>query len=309
VSDTFGETEEWLGVMSVRAISAFLILAVVFICLGSSPSRDMNSDVGDPDQVAAIRHDVPILLEARLSSPRQSPVIKWVVADGSRAITTWDAGEVGGLIALSLHSGKWRLVGETTRDKDGWWSPIGDSPGCRHNNSLEPSAQELVDAKFIDSGLRTSLESRLVPNVPTTPRQEPIVDCYYMDAVEVTKHYIMTFIPHYNEATRTAFSFVKLPPNDADDILSSGDSFRFGVALHDWSGQPSAKVATVDGAQLTIWPPFVIDPRYAYILNLDGVVPPVGALKATVEDNTLIFHLRRFTMRADTAAYGVVRVH
>ncbi len=299
-----------LSAAHAQAFRAFLLsLAVVFICIGSSPSMKTNSDVGDPAQLTAIRHDVPILLEARLASSRKTPVIKWVVADSSRAVAAWDAGDIGGLLAMALRSGRWRIVAESSRDNDGWWSPVGDMSLCTHNDLSEPSAQDLVNADLIDAKLLTSLEPLLLPNVPSTPRESKHVDCYYVEAFQFANGYELHFRPHYNEDTRMEFWFVEPAASGPGDLLSSGDSFHFSVRAHDWSDRPSSAIATVRDGEVSIWAPFVLDPERTYVLRIEGVVPSFGAINAAVKDNTLTFNLPQFTMRAGTVAQGVVRVN
>jgi hypothetical protein len=283
--------------------------AVVFICVGSAPKAAENSDFGDPAQVAAIRHDIPILLDERLAYTHRTPVIEWVVSDGYRAVANWDAGDIGGLIALALRAGKWRVVSEVGRDADGWWSPLGYPYGCRHNNLREPSGRELVDANLIDAGLLPSLEQRLVPNVPTTPFKDLIVDCYSTIASQTLNGYHLTFSPHYDDNTRMAFSFVESASDKPSELSSSGDSFRFRIAANDWSDRPSSATATVREGRVTIWVPFVLDAGRTYVLSLDGNAWSVAAIKATVKYNTLTFDLPRFPMRAGTIVNGVVRVN
>lgn len=266
-----------------------------------------NSDVGDPAQIASIRHDVPVLLEARLA-PSRTPVVKWVVADGSRAVAAWDAGDIGGLLAMALRSGGWRIIAESERDKDGWWSPLGDVPVCAHNNLPELSAQDLVSADLIGATSLTSLERLLVRNVPSTPREYKTVDCYYLAAFQFVNGYELYFRPHYNEDTRMEFWFAKPAASETADLSSSGGSFHFSVAAHDWSDRPSSAIAVVRDGEVSLWAPFVLNPERTYVLSMEGFAPSVGAIKATIKENTLTFNLPQFTMRAGSVAHGVVRV-
>jgi hypothetical protein len=91
----------------MRLFQAFLIgLSAAVLCLGASPTTNANSGVGGPGQIVTLRHDIPILLAARLSSSRNIPTIRWVVSDGSRAVAVWEADHIGGLFAMALRLGK-----------------------------------------------------------------------------------------------------------------------------------------------------------------------------------------------------------
>lgn len=207
---------------------------------------------------------------------------------------------------MALQSGRWRIVAESQRDKDGWWSPLGGISVCAHNNLPEPSAPELVDSNLIDARLLPSLESLLVPNVPSTPREYITVDCWYEEAFQFVNGYQLFFGPHYDEHTRMEFWFTQGASSGSGDILPSGGSLHFSVAAHDWSNRPSSSIATVRDGKVSIWAPFVIDPKRTFVLSIEGVMPSFAAINAKVSDNTLIFNLPQFTMRAGTVAHGVV---
>jgi hypothetical protein len=131
---------------------------VAFIAaLVAVPAFGLNPDDGPHDAVAAIRHDLPILLANALaaSQVRSAAVTQWVVTDGRQAVAEWRAGQHRGVVVLRFRTGRWWWLGAASSDSadDGTWSRM-RAPGtflslCEGSHRGPPSAHDLLVQGFI----------------------------------------------------------------------------------------------------------------------------------------------------------------
>lgn len=266
---------------------------LVFLAATELSSPAKADDYGPPDAVAAVRHDLPLLLAAGLDQHERSTV-DWVVTNDRVAIATWHTGQKRGLVALHFRYGVWwwRAAAATETGAQGAWTrvlvPGNDVFSCEPFSSSPPSWEDLLDLGLVDKALEGPLTARLRTMPP--PKAHPQRECY--------------FSPNYVEDTDEGFDAT------LSDVSDPADSVTLkGLPLPEYFEGPlqmettwykfslraarSKSVRFDAGSTLDVWFPFVLDSKLDYVLHLDGV-PEV---RGKFAKNVLRFVLPAFTLR------------
>jgi hypothetical protein len=280
-----------------------VLLAGAIACAGASSTRDY----GPPKAIAAVRHDLPLLLAASLKPTR--PTIDWVITDGEDAIATWHVGAVRGLVAMELKSGRWWWRAAATRNPGahGAWTrlllPGGFLGSCPTWFKAAPSVQDLLAQGFVNEHLVAILSRRLEPAKP--PGGGLLVDCRPVSgfANSMDDGYYASFL-------RNRKDHITVP------VALTGRGSTIGPSGHrlsavtyyafDFSESLFELARFRAGATLDVWFPYVLDKRVRYVLYLRNIDPEIVALPGKLENNTLHFTLPAFGLRAGTKAHGEI---
>jgi hypothetical protein len=208
------------------------------------------------DDTAAIRHDLPILVEAT------SPVtFDRIDIENGHAMAQWHVGRDHFLNLLEKRYGRWWLSGwgvSFTELQDGGrrYTPMPDtSPPF---NGDMPFAQGIPNW-MTDGGYRVELHF-----APSVPR----------DDVKLT-------------------GFATRIPTEGESLVAPGGNSYF---FHSGTVQSPQPVHVQAGTTLEVWFPFVLDPSLTYSLTIGGAgFTPIGPIDGALVDNTLHFVLPAFT--------------
>ncbi|HKU81477.1 MAG TPA: hypothetical protein VJP76_04830 [Candidatus Tumulicola sp.] len=297
---------------AARAVFLGLLAATIFL-----PESALANDRGPVAAIAAIRHDLPLLLASSLESTHLKPTVDWVVADDSNAVAAWHAGQNEGVVVLRLRSGHWwwRAAAVSTAGDVGIWTPMA-VPGnalslCYHDDELThgpPSAHQLFAEGFIDKGLAGELSTHLF----TAPSRNlvPLVLC------DPSMYYIRSYQGAY---TATLFHkedvgwqwFVldgHTPPVGYEPATQGVEAYYLFDLAVQFSQEPTAPetVAFASGSTFEVWFPFVLQGNKKYTLHLDGVSPEISALPGSLKGNVLRFVLPSFVLRTEATARGEI---
>lgn len=283
------------------------LAALLFVVAARSAAG--GSDYGPPVAVAAIRHDLPLLLAHGLGGERRS-FIDWVVADERGAVAMWHAGVIRGIVILRNYGGRWwwRAGTMTINAKVSGWTPL-QSPGdritaCGSFSPWAPSAHELLEQGFISPHLAKRLTLRLKP--PQRPKTLGFVICDYAPNYVNDEGNVYDAIFHYSsglfgEAWVLALSGGMPSPKLPNEGGSSKAYYSFDL----WS-QGDKALTFPDGSTFKIWFPYVLRSRLGYTLTVTNVSPVIRRLSGKFEDNALTFTLPWFTLPPYGAAHGEI---
>jgi hypothetical protein len=313
----------------VKALPA-AFLAAVFL----SPGNAFASDRGPAAALAAIRHDLPILLTAPLEDLKVKPTVDWVVADQRDAVAMWHGGGNRGIVVLQRRLDRWwwRGAAYSTDDMAGSWSPI-EVPGnevptadCTTHLPRPPSAQELLEDGFIDKPLAAELADR----IPTVPKPETITGrgCTgFTTLVEsVSGGYDATFSDR-EDYDATWFTWVYQAPIGSESRRIPGSNVYYSFTLsalpdesaHDmthlvhqvYSGlfpSPPPSMTFKTGSTIDVWFPYVLTGHGHYLLSIRNVTPEIREVPGALRNNVLHFVLPAFTLLRGGAAQGQIDV-
>jgi hypothetical protein len=289
-----------------RTVAGALILVLLSAFAPAAAAH--SPDVGSVVDVAAIRHDLPILMSADLNGLAKPTKVEWVVTNGHRAMASWLAQPYRGIVALVKRNDRWWWAAGSTRTPDGLWSalnyPIPDVGGCAAKLKWPPSAKEALTLGYIGKSMYPALYSRL-RTTPLPPMH--VILIHYCDGGEApdSGDYIVYFqISGGVDGIR--YPFVKRDSQQQTNLFDKNGRYDFNViAVYDPKIAPKASLT--HGAVLRLWAPFVLDESKTYVLDVSGIEPPIAGLRGSLKENILIFALPAFTLRAQSMARGTIR--
>ena len=278
-----------------------LMVWLVVLSLQLAP-RVTYADVGPGQEVRAIRHDLPIILEKSPYADGKPVLVNAVVVFGDRAV-----GEVsaGGHVAFYL----------LKRTYDRWWleNPVDHGGSKAPCSTGEDAPQQLAE-----------LATRAIPEfaTPTPAPTEPPVSDYRVGThydCEPETRALLWGAPHFingNSSYWFRFSwaishgagaptfnlFGRAPTVGESWITPNNDGYAFFSATF---ASPH-EVRADAGTMLDVWFPFVLDPSKTYSLTIAHVTPVIGPLNGTLKDNTLHFILPAFAVAPGAELMGEI---
>lgn len=279
----------------------------------ASPSRDS----GPPGAVAAIRHDLPILLADELNEwVNQKPIVDMVIADGHEAVATWRTRYLGngeqlrGLVVLRFISGRWwwRAAAATADAKGGdSWSPMkspGEMVGFCGRGFPAPSAHDLLAQGFVSSSFAKQLRTKLKP--APAPAEYLISQCDAfgggdVEDVSTAEGYYALFL--HKEVNETGLVLDGGSPKNGASTSAQDQTPLYTFTL---STTKRISVPFRAGSTLTVWFPYVLKGMVTYTLTLNGVNPEMQTLPGRLKNNVLSFTLSAFSILAGVPARGEI---
>jgi hypothetical protein len=312
------------------AVLKSALATCVAIVVQTAPA--MASDIGPSTSVAAIRHDLPLLLATPLKNLRGTPSVDWVVANDQEAVAMWHAGRNRGLIILRFDSGHWLWRGSsvsTTYMPDSW-TPV-RSPGdnfdtapCGEHLPGPPSAQKLLALGLTTAALADQLQTRLKP--VSMPKTLTYISCDFASNVlwNTSGPYGITFL-HKEEYDATWLTLIGRAPVDSESKVTLGSDLYCAfdlTTLPDDSPRniehlvhsvyqslfptPPPTFTFRRGSTIDVWFPYVLPESDQYVLSVSNVVPQLHDIPATLRDNVLHFVLPGFMLRRGAVAHGEI---
>jgi hypothetical protein len=225
-------------------------------------------DRGKPADVAAIRHDLPILL-----SLNPATTIESVDAiDGTVAYVGLHTGDEHTTIFFRKRYGRW------------WYRGV--VPVIRYDQpSPVPCATPLCVKSVIGDSLLT-----IPPPFRGDVRFETGIRSWFTD-----DYYRVTlrFAPNDSSEVAKVTDFTTRGPTEAESWIARGGNSYFFFSATVQSPQP---IHVRAGTTFDVWFPFVLDPSLTYSLTIGGAgFTPIGPIDGTLTDNTLHFVLPVFT--------------
>lgn len=295
--------------------------SVVATCVQAPPA--FASDVGPPAAVAAIRHDLPLLLAAPLEYTRLKPTIDWVVADREHAVAMWHAAKNKGIVALHLRSNQWwwRGAAVTTGGPADWTYmsiPGNEVTDCDAPFG-PPTAHGLFSEGFIDATLAGMLSSRLKQIGSGGSRAIHMIKLCAPNEQYVKSGkdpYAATFF--YKEEYYYDWWFVLsgwAPVDSHRAMTANAKPYHFVTLKADPRrpdyrprSQPTPLPTTLTfarGATFEVWFPYVLSRTTHYTLNLSGGTS-IHALSGKLKNNVLHFDLPAFSWEVSGPVYGEI---
>jgi hypothetical protein len=298
----------------VRDLGAALVFLAAFVStVNTFPAFALDSDDGPSRAVAAVRHDLPILLADSLAyyEVRAVPVIEWVVTDGRQAVAEWRADQTRGVVVLRFRSGRWWWRGAAStpidRDTDKIWTwlsvPGKDLSFCGGSKLGPPSARDLLTQGFIDKSLAARVSGRLGP----TP-QTGVVEIATCDSFgerwegNTTDGYAANFF-HPKDDLPVRFTLNGRGPADWQRPSRRDSELYYVFRL---SAQKPAAAKFTAGSTFDVWFPFVLDTKKVYRLRISHIVPDFQVAPRSTKNNVLHFVLPAFEIHEGSTALGEV---
>ncbi|MGC2128623.1 MAG: hypothetical protein WA629_00880 [Candidatus Aquilonibacter sp.] len=276
-------------------------LGALMLALAAWPLAAHADDYGPRRDVAAIRHDLPILLASRVRRDAKdqntlgaSSFIDGVVVSRQLALVQWHAGSDEAILGMTLRFGRWWIDQDTA-----WPLPLATSGwGCgMHLSSPHRALVPLAD------GHLPAITELLHP--PTTVPNErsdalcgvPLGKPTWADPIRM-------------EAAPYAATLTLAPADETDGTRVQDLQGRAPTEAESWANQPSGNAyfffsGTVQspqpvhvqaGTTLDVWFPFVLDTSLRYSLTIAAPnAMSLGPVEGTLNDNTLHFVLPAFT--------------
>lgn len=257
-----------------------------------------SADVGSTADLAAIHHDLPILMSAEVQYVRPL-IIEWVVTDGRRAIASWAANPFRGFATLAKREGRWWWTGDSVSDPGGFWTnltaPPQDLGRCFDAIQAPPSAKAVFDDGYIDKSTYMLLRGRWKAAAkPTTFRLREEF-CPRIHAEDWSGNYRLRLDPSRG-AEGARYDFGDPASQRRTDLAHRNGHYDFDLSSRVYEAKKPLTVSTLSDADLTLWAPFVLDKTQVYTLDLLGAEPPIFGLRGTLRNNTLMFALPPFTI-------------
>ena len=310
----------------VRSASfAQVLMAGLLTGAGAGTAVASTADRGPGAAIAAIRHDLPLLLAAPLEDTRVRPTIDWVVADNKETVAMWYAGKDRGVVALRLRSRQWWWRGAAATEGTFGWTemqiPGNEVTSCGSTFPGPPSAHDLLVKGFIDKALADELSHRLQPTtIPKSFVKLSLCDPDQSYVESWRDSYAATFFykePYYYEWW---FRLSGGTPADSQKAAASGAQAYYSFAL---SAEPKPRsfyqvaqpvkptplpsaVTFARGATFAVWFPYVLSKDRYYTLDLKGGASRIFSLSGRLKNNVLHFDLPQFTWQLRHAAYGEI---
>jgi hypothetical protein len=296
----------------VRSLYSRLLPSAAFIAaLVAVPAFGLNPSDGPRDAVAAIRHDLPILLADALTSyeVRPTPVIEWVLTDGREGVAEWRAGQRRGVVVLRFRTGRWWWLGAASNDStdDGTWSrmrvPGTDLDLCEGSRRGPPSAHDLLVQGFIDA----PLAARVSQTLGTTPQSGAIAIALCDSFGEygegsTTGGYVASFFHPKNDLP-VPLTLDGRGPADWQRPSRPGSELYYVFRL---SAEKPAAARFTAGSTFGVWFPFVLDTKKLYKLRISDVTPELQVAPKSTKNNVLHFVLPAFEIPEGSMALGEI---
>lgn len=295
-------------------VTLFTIVVMLPVC--ASTKSDVDS--GPVSSIAAVRHDLPILLSDTLSDGNGSLVIDWVLTDGQEAIAAWHSLRAGiadphrGLVVLRMKSGRWWLRAAATSydylDNVDAWTQLTDSATpnlCGVGHPGPPSAHDLLSLGFIDASMAARASSTLRVKAPRHLRTVLSFTCDSFGDIgesSASQGYNAGF--YHVEFPRNSFS---LKGKGTDEEASSHCLEPATIYLFTLSSARREESTFTTGSTFSVRFPYVLDRTRRYALTLRDITPTVDSLVGKLNNNVLTFKLPKFTLSARSTAHGDIR--
>lgn len=284
-----------------RAIAAGVLLIALAL-----PVAARADDYGPRHDIAAIRHDLPILLAAGPYAVAQRPQFESAVVSGANALVECDTCSLTALLRMHYRYGRWWLLGYVAP------SPSGLSTAGVPQLLVALAHEHIALTQKTDAA--------------TPPPRCKTFNCYFTggEIYDVTTPIRLPFNPPQPGTIHgdAYFATVMLSNNDGD--ASSRITNILGRApteAEGWANPPSGNSyfyfsGTVEaakpvhlqaGTMIEVWFPFVLDTSLRYSLTIAAPnVMSIGPVEGTLKDNTLHFVLPAFTATPDADLMGEI---
>jgi hypothetical protein len=254
-------------------VERLLVSAAALVLTLLAPIAAPADDSGPRREIAAIRHDIPVLLGA---TPIESVVV------------------VNGVAAVRLHSGDQEITYAFDKRYGRWW--YAGLTGVAYDRP-SPTPCPLKNC-FTDSGF--------VDTYPASPPRsisfvKGIQNQFFEDWYRLT----LQFSTSDAGPNATIESFATRAPTEAE----SWENYPGGNSYFFFSGtvQSTQPVRVQAGTTLDVWFPFVLDTSQRYSLTIAAPhVMSLGPIDGTLKDNTLHFVLPAFTAPPDAELMGEI---
>ena len=253
---------------------------LVVLGLHLVPCSVYAKDVGPGREIAAIRHDLPILLRHFESSGAD---IVSVVIDGDQAV------------AVSGDSGKYEFFA-LTRLLGKWWfqDPITAS------GSASPCTNGIGIPEALMMQARASIDLTTPTPAPTARPGEYVTPRTQSDCEFESGPYRMRFTQPDGMPYRLPITIKTRAPSEGESWLTPcNDAFLFFSGTYEYGNDalaPTSPLRIPAGMTIDIWFPFVLDTLKTYRLTIGYVNPVILKLSGTLTDNTLHFTLPAFAI-------------
>ena len=297
---------------STRVAGLLLSAGFLAIALANCVNKISESDSGPPNAVAAIRHDLPILLEDPLGDENVKPIVDMVVANRYEAVATWHAGKYRGLVVLHRDepSGQWWWRAATSSDDttaNAWAPPSVPGTFLVHCDELglrgPPSGSELSMQGLITPVLAARLSDRL-KREPSSDASED-TDCVpspgYIEDERTHDGYVADF--SQNGVPNGSFIFFGRAPKGWERPTKRGATLLYEFT---YSASRPATARFQSGATFAVWFPFVLDHNSRYVLSLVGTDPALQPVIGNLKNNVLTFTIPTFILPEGRTLYGEI---
>lgn len=311
------------------------VLAVAFAAAALFPQATL-ADVGPRADVAAIRHDLPILLAARVRDwgrdPEKDVRIEVVAVSGDDALAQWRVGSTWGVEGLMRIYGRWwdRMTANTSVLTA---PPLRltniciqvDGPYVLSRSALLDLGWPAAIVSIADALPAVRADDRALASVAPTPTPSGSSSCSVYSIANhtisatggsvsedyggnnryVTDGYVLdvTYAPNTAlPGSRVDKVFGRRPSStEAALTLAGGAEFFFGATL-----VSASQVRFRPGTSVKVWFPFVLDTRVVHGLTIGGVISPFDPIAGTLRDNTLRFDLPSFSVAPGAHITGAI---
>jgi hypothetical protein len=286
--------------------SLLTLSLVALLATGARSTPALARDIGPSAAVAAIRHDLPLLLASQLGSEGSKLVVDWVVVDRDNAVAEWNMAGNRGVVVLRFRAGRWwwRAAAVTASDSSGSWTamqtPGGDVSPCGANYPGPPSAHDLLVQGLIGDRLAITLSDRLRPtSSKVSAFHECMPDARYIEDTGVS--YDAALFDKERIPERPALKGYVPDEQQRPGMPAGKVYYAFTLSASD-----SPVLFRTDSTTFRIWFPYVLSQQVRYTLNIRNVYPEVLAIPGGLKANVLHFALPSFTLPAHATAEGEI---
>jgi hypothetical protein len=301
--------------MLLRTKAAAFAVAFLgaFVAAAIAAPASAAGNRGTAVAIAAIRHDLPLLLAARLRDVHVKPSVDWVVANGNNAVAMWHAGKNRGIVSLRFRSDRWWWRGAATATWPGEWTPMwvpGRQASCFGYAVAPgpPSAHDLLAQGFIDKALADELSDRLraTPTTGIPELKECFPDTRYIKSP--TDAYDATFFHKEDVGWRWFTLHGRAAAGSSKATIPGADTYYvFTLSAQAFPADaPPPTITFASGSTFEVWFPYVLPTDRRYTLRITGVLPEPASISGTLRNNVLRFVLPSFTLRTDVPAQGEI---
>ena len=289
----------------------------LLLLVSALPLAARADDYGPRRDIAAIRHDLPIIERQAEMYPGvvRSVAIDSVIVDEGDALAQWhDTGTDERAIArLNYKYGRWWLLQSTSFGDRGYLLAH-----CPPDSA--PTPQFLIKA-----GVNPTLAALAGEHMPIVQEATALVSQYANDdphykicseVFHIDREYSPEVLPFQTVGRRLIEGdqyhvMVQLAKNDADQEASIiGPQSRAPTEAESWANPPGGNayfffsgtvhatkpVHVQAGTTIDVWFPFVLDPSLRYSLTIAAPnAMSLGPVEGTLTNNTLHFVLPAFT--------------
>jgi len=269
-------------------------LCALLLALAVWPLAARADDYGHRRDVAAIRHDLPVLLAAGPYAAAQPPQFESVVVSGADALVECDACSSTALLRLHYRYDRWWLLGYATASSNGLLTAGLTQPlvALAHSHlattqradaATPPARCKTFSCYFVSGEIYDVTAPIQLPFNPTRPGR--MRGDAYLATVTLSDN-------DGNASSKIANLEGRAPTEGESWITQGGNSYYF------FSGtvQSTKPVHVQAGTTIDVWFPFVLDTSLRYSLTIAGHgFSAISPVEGTLVDNTLHFVLPAFT--------------